>query len=121
MNRAVSTTHPAAGRAVRLPIQGMDCASCAAKIERALSAVPGVDRVMVNFAVEEATVTLAPGGLHLMLMGLKAPLVEGETVPVTLTFANAGTVEIGLSVHAPVIFGDARRQILSLPLLDIEF
>jgi Cu+-exporting ATPase len=39
----------------------MDCASCASKIERALSAVPGVDNVSVNFAAEEATVTLAPG------------------------------------------------------------
>jgi len=45
-----------------------------------------------------ATVTLSPGGLHLMMMGLKAPLVEGETVPVTLTFATAGTVEIALVV-----------------------
>jgi periplasmic copper chaperone A len=45
-----------------------------------------------------ATVTLAPGGLHLMMMGLTAPLIEGETVPVTLTFANAGTVEIMLVV-----------------------
>jgi Cu+-exporting ATPase len=39
----------------------MDCASCAAKIERALAAVPGVDRAAVNFAAEEATITLAPG------------------------------------------------------------
>ena len=61
MNRGVSDTRPAAGRSVRLPIQGMDCASCAAKIERALAAVPGVDRAAVNFAAEEATVTLAPG------------------------------------------------------------
>ena len=43
------------------------------------------------------TVTLAPGGLHLMFMGLKAPLVENETVPVTLTFAKAGTIEIELA------------------------
>ena len=60
MKSAVSTTR-APGRSVRLPIQGMDCASCAAKIERALSAVPGVERAAVNFAAEEATVTLAPG------------------------------------------------------------
>jgi copper(I)-binding protein len=44
------------------------------------------------------TVMLAPGGLHLMLMDLTGPLVEGETVPVTLTFAKAGTVEIALVV-----------------------
>jgi Cu+-exporting ATPase len=52
---------PAVGRSVRLPIEGMNCASCASKIEKALSAVPGVARAAVNFAAEEATVTLAPG------------------------------------------------------------
>lgn len=47
------------------------------------------------------TVTLAPGGLHLMMMGLREPLVENESVPVTLTFAKAGTVEIVLLVASP--------------------
>jgi copper(I)-binding protein len=45
-----------------------------------------------------STVTLAPGGLHLMLMSLTGPLVEGTTVPVTLIFEKAGPIEIGLSV-----------------------
>ncbi|WIY52987.1 copper chaperone PCu(A)C [Devosia sp. YIM 151766] len=44
------------------------------------------------------TVELKPGGFHIMLMGLNGPLVEGEQVPVTLTFAKAGTVTIELSV-----------------------
>jgi copper(I)-binding protein len=44
------------------------------------------------------TVTLAPGGLHIMFMELTQPLVEGTLVPVTLTFATAGTVEIELEV-----------------------
>jgi copper(I)-binding protein len=47
------------------------------------------------------TVTLAPGGLHLMMMGLKQPLAENDSVPVTLTFARAGTVEIVLLVASP--------------------
>ena len=37
---------------------------------------------------------LRPGGLHVMLMGLTAPLIEGELLPLTLTFERAGTVEI---------------------------
>lgn len=41
---------------------------------------------------------LAPGGNHLMLMGLKAPLKEGEKVPVTLTFEKAGKVDVALDV-----------------------
>lgn len=39
------------------------------------------------------TVTLKPGGYHLMFITLKAPLKQGGTLPVTLTFAKAGTVE----------------------------
>jgi copper(I)-binding protein len=47
------------------------------------------------------TVLLMPGGYHVMLMELKAPLVEGETVDVTLTFETAGEVTIPLKVLAP--------------------
>jgi len=44
------------------------------------------------------TVTLAPGGLHLMFIGLKESLKEGGMLPVTLTFAKAGTVETTLHI-----------------------
>ena len=37
---------------------------------------------------------LQPGGLHIMLIGLKQPLKRGETVPVILTFEQAGEVEV---------------------------
>ena len=43
---------------------------------------------------------LRPGGMHIMLMGLKAPLVEQETFPVTLTFENAGKIEIEVSIQS---------------------
>lgn len=46
------------------------------------------------------TVTLAPGGYHLMLTKLKAPLKEGSEVPVTLTFAKAGEVPVTLTVES---------------------
>jgi copper(I)-binding protein len=46
------------------------------------------------------TATLAPGGNHLMLADLKAPLKKGDKVPVTLTFEKAGKVEITLDVQA---------------------
>lgn len=52
------------------------------------------------------TITLAPGGAHIMLMGLKEALVAGETVPVTLEFEVAGEVEtyiqvLGLGAQGP--------------------
>jgi periplasmic copper chaperone A len=45
------------------------------------------------------TVAFAPGGMHIRLVGLKAPLREGQLFPLTLTFAKAGpetvTVRVG--------------------------
>ena len=47
-----------------------------------------------------ATMTLAPGGYHVMMMGLKAPLKQGEKVPVTLVFEKAGSIDLELDVVA---------------------
>ncbi|MEP6968433.1 MAG: copper chaperone PCu(A)C, partial [Pseudomonadota bacterium] len=46
-----------------------------------------------------ATVTFAPGGLHLMLEGLKRPLNPGARVAITLTFIKAGVVRSELVVR----------------------
>jgi copper(I)-binding protein len=45
------------------------------------------------------TVTLAPGGLHVMLMGLNGPLAAGATLPLTLVFENAGE----MAIMAPIV------------------
>lgn len=45
------------------------------------------------------TVNLAPHGLHIMLMGLKKPLTEGDTFPVTVTFEKAGSVDLQVVVE----------------------
>jgi copper(I)-binding protein len=42
---------------------------------------------------------LAPGGYHIMLMGLKQPLKVGDTVPVTLVFEKAGSVSATATVQ----------------------
>ena len=42
---------------------------------------------------------LEPGGYHVMLMGLKKPLVTGETISVTLKFAKAGDVVVEVPVQ----------------------
>lgn len=41
---------------------------------------------------------LERGGDHVMLMGLAAPLVEGESFALTLVFENAGEVEVEIPV-----------------------
>jgi copper(I)-binding protein len=45
------------------------------------------------------TVELAPGGMHVMLMGLKQPLRQGQSVKGTLVFEKAGTVAIEFAVQ----------------------
>jgi len=47
------------------------------------------------------TVKLEPNGKHLMLMGLKQPLKEGEQLPLTFTFERAGKVTVRARVVAP--------------------
>ena len=43
---------------------------------------------------------LKPGGYHMMLINLKAPLKQGDKVPVTLKFEKAGEVKIELAVES---------------------
>lgn len=42
---------------------------------------------------------LVPGGNHIMFMGLKRPLRQGESVPVTLRFERAGSMLVSFTVQ----------------------
>jgi periplasmic copper chaperone A len=48
-----------------------------------------------------ASTVLRPGGAHVMLESLKRPLRAGTTMPLTLTFRNAGTLTIEVPVESP--------------------
>jgi periplasmic copper chaperone A len=49
-----------------------------------------------------ATLNLEPGKCHLSLVGLRTPLVQGETFPLTLRFERAGTVTVTARVRRRV-------------------
>jgi copper(I)-binding protein len=49
----------------------------------------------------QGTAELKPGGDHIMFIGLKAPVKEGTSVPVTLKFEKAGAVVVQVPVLAP--------------------
>jgi len=55
MNAPVRATDPSG--TISLPIEGMTCASCVGRVERALKAVPGVADAVVNLATEKASIT----------------------------------------------------------------
>ncbi len=46
------------------------------------------------------TVTLKPGGLHLMLIGAIKPLHKGDAIPITLSFQNGEEVIINTPVRS---------------------
>ena len=47
----------------------------------------------------QSTTELKPGGYHIMLMGLKEPLVEYGSFHLTLTFEKAGSIEVEVQVE----------------------
>ena len=87
-----SAASPAAAR-VELHTHTLDDQGVARMME-----VPGIE------VVAGSPTVLAQGGLHVMLMGLVAPLEPGDTLPLTLEFENAGTVTLDVPVR-----GMARR------------
>jgi periplasmic copper chaperone A len=65
------------------------------------------DGIMRMRQITDATVpaggalALEPGGTHVMLIGLRSPLVPGATLPLVLTFRHAGEVQAKAIVLAP--------------------
>ena len=73
----------------------------------------GVMRMRAVDAVEvpaHGEAVLAPGGLHVMLVGLKAPLEEGGSFALTLTFEKAGEVEVMTAIEDIAHGGAAHRH-----------
>ncbi len=93
-DKLVSASSPAAGK-VETHVTFRD-----GDINR-MREVPGYD-VPANAVVE-----LKPGGAHLMLMNLKAPLKEGDKVPLVLKFQRAGEVKTELRVESMGGMGEA--------------
>ncbi|MBI3077482.1 MAG: copper-translocating P-type ATPase [Deltaproteobacteria bacterium] len=96
---------------VDLPLRGMSCASCAARIEKGLREQPGVAEASVNFGAERATVTYDPDVMDVpRLVGAVRGL--GYEVPVErVTLAIGGMscascverIERGLQAPAGVM------------------
>ena len=55
-------------------------------------------------------VMLAPGDMHLMLMGLSRKLNEGESIPLNLVFESAGPVAVEVPVLGPGATGPATER-----------
>jgi copper(I)-binding protein len=46
-----------------------------------------------------ANIIFKPGQMHMMIVGLKQPLIEGQAFPLTLHFENAGNIEVTVPIE----------------------
>lgn len=95
------------GNHLSLPVEGMTCASCVGRVERALKAVPGVQSAVVNLATERADITfigLADSQAVVRAIESAGYTVREETIELAIedmTCASCvGRVERALS-HIP--------------------
>ncbi len=83
-------------------------AECPAAVTLELHTMSMKDGMMTMRRVKDIalpkgrTVSLRPGGLHIMLIGLKAPLRDGDQVPLTLRLRDAKGRMSSLRVQAAV-------------------
>lgn len=64
------------------------------------------------------TVSLEPGGYHIMLMGLSTPLIEGDKLPLTLDFASGAEVEVDAWITQIPIPNELEPDELTVQALD---
>lgn len=92
MDRLVAAESPVAEK-VELHTHAMDGGVMRMRQVEAIEVHPGTPTV------------LQPGGLHVMFIGLRAPLKEGSAIPLTLIFEKAGRIEVSTDVLAPGAMG----------------
>lgn len=85
-DRLLSVSSPAAGRVEVHMMEMKDNVMVMRPIDGDLTVPAG------------GTVTLEPGGLHIMFMQVRTPFREGTVVPATLEFEKAGRIELQLKV-----------------------
>jgi Au+-exporting ATPase len=95
---------------ISLPIEGMTCASCVGRVERALKAVPGVETASVNLATERASITTGSPVA-------RAKLVEAiENVGYSVPAATGGSMELSIEgMTCASCVGRVERALKAIP------
>lgn len=80
---------PAAGPSViDIPVDGMTCASCVGRVEKAITAVPGVSGAEVNLATGKARVTLAGGSAEAVAEAIRGAGYEPGATDINLAISG---------------------------------
>ena len=109
------TTATALPHSLDLGIGGMTCASCSARVERALKKVPGVQEVAVNLATESARIAFAPSDQ--MEARLRRAVRDAGYEPRAADAAIDAAEPSPWAGFAPVAIGLALSTPLLLPML----
>jgi Cu+-exporting ATPase len=100
--------------ALTLPIDGMTCASCVARVEKALKKVPGVATAEVNLATEMAEITLSNPGTDVKTL---LAAVENAGYSARAPLASGSEARDSDRPHANAWWPVAVSALLSLPLI----
>lgn len=73
---------------IDIPVEGMNCASCVLRVEKAISAVPGVSDAEVNLATGKARVTLAGAQTGAIAEAIRGAGYEPATTELTLAISG---------------------------------
>ncbi|VTU24343.1 Copper-exporting P-type ATPase A [Variovorax sp. PBL-H6] len=112
MDNSLTMPAPAAGLQERsLQIEGMTCASCVARVEKALAGVPGVDSATVNLATEKAEVRFAGRAVEVAALlaavrkaGYEAsPAEEAQAAPAASRWPDWWPVALAALLSAPLL------------------
>ncbi len=95
---------------VELPITGMTCASCSARVEKALKKVPGVLEAHVNLAAERASVVYSPASVG--YAELTAAVEQAGYGVIAMAGAGAADAEDVEATARAAELAHKRRQLL---------
>ncbi|HEY4556413.1 MAG TPA: heavy metal translocating P-type ATPase, partial [Lysobacter sp.] len=127
----IQNTETTTASSLRFPVEGMTCASCVGRVERALRKLPGIDAATVNLATETAEVrgaalpAIADIDTAVAAAGYRVGTGETELAVQGMTCASCvGRVERALArvpgvIDATVNLATERARVRTLGTVDV--
>ncbi|WP_324763733.1 heavy metal translocating P-type ATPase (plasmid) [Sinorhizobium meliloti] len=103
-----------------LQIEGMTCASCVSRVEKALKAVPGVADAAVNLATEKATVRLLSGTVDMSALEAAVRGAGYELRKTKAAEASAGEEDHRATELRSLRYAVTISALMTLPLFLVE-